>query len=81
MSEKPSEKEQIVLDFIGVPRPFAPTYREIARETGLAVPTVQSALKGLQKKGCVTWKPGSSRTIQLGLNAAKYLTKKEQDNG
>lgn len=45
---------------------YSPSVRELQEILGFSSPApVQSLLRRLRDKGCVTWNPGQSRTLRL----------------
>jgi DNA-binding IclR family transcriptional regulator len=46
-------------------KPFAPTVRELAEATGLALSTVHAHLAQLRARGLVDWVDGHVRTLHV----------------
>lgn len=66
--KEPTGRQSEVLSFIAEftkENSFPPTVREIATHFGISIRAVQDHIAALQKKGCISVRPKSSRSIRV----------------
>jgi len=73
-----TERQAHVLRFVRrhiAEHEYAPTLDEIVRQTRVGSPRrVTACLQALQRKGCLRWTPGASRSIELPATGPTSLS-------